>query len=164
MTRVTKEITKRRMIDASQYGALPEAGVAAPARMTAEVLEDAVANQRELHLAMLDLKKAFGTCKYWSQALSWRALGMPEHMISILINMDTGSNSPADTYDGAGATTRVILDAGHTTEPFVHGRVVRQGSVGEPIKWVVFMHFWMPWIKRTVKGKGYTMTIQCRPP
>ena len=157
ITRVTERIAKHKVVDVSQYGALPEAGVAAPVRMTAEVMEDAVANENELHLVMLDLKKAFDTCEYWSQALSWHSLGMPEHMIRILINMDAGSNSPADPYEGKGATTKVILDAGHTTEPFAHGRGVRQGSVGGPIKWVVFMHFWMTWVKRSMAGKGYTM-------
>ena len=61
VNRVTGRIVHHGMIDASQYGAMPEAGVAAPVRMTAEVIEDAVANDKELHLAMLDLKKAFDT-------------------------------------------------------------------------------------------------------
>ena len=82
---------------------------------------------------------------------------MPEDMINVLINMDAGSNSLADPHEGPGATTSVILDAGHVSDSFVHGRGVRQGSVGGPIKWVVFMHFWLLWIKRSTQDKGHCM-------
>ena len=156
--RVVKAIDAHKILDMSQYGALPNAGTAPPLRVLAEVMEDARLSKSELHILALDLKKAFDTCEYWSQALSWQALGMPPDMIDILVNLDAGSNSPADPHEGPGATTSVILDAGHKSEPFVHGRGMRQGSVGAPIKWVVFMHFWRMWIKRTMKGKGYTMS------
>ena len=81
---------------------------------------------------------------------------MPDEVIKILINMDAGSNSPADPHEGPGATTSVILDAGRMTPKFARGRGVRQGSVGGPIKWVVFMHFWLTWIKSSMRGRGYT--------
>ena len=70
--------------------------------------------------------------EYWSQALSWRALGMPEDLIKIMINLDAGSNSPADPYEGPGATTKVLLGGGHMSNPFTHERGVRQGLVGGP--------------------------------
>ena len=158
ISRITDQIDKFKILDMSQYGALAKAGGAPPLRVLAEVMEDARLSKTELHILALDLQKAFDTCEFWSQAMSWQALGMPKPMIDILINMDAGSNSPADPHEGPGATTKVILDAGHTSEPFVHGRGVRQGSVGGPIKWVVFMHFWLAWIKRTMPGKGYTMS------
>lgn len=158
ITRVTKAIEEHNIIDPSQYGAIPKAGTAPPLRVLTEVMEDARLSESELHIIALDLKKAFDTCEYWSQAMSWRALGMPEEAIKILINLDAGSNSPGDKHEGPGASTRVILDAGRKTEPFTHGRGVRQGSVGGPIKWVVFMHFWLTWIKRKMKGKGYHMS------
>ena len=158
ISRITGAIDKFKILDMSQYGALAKAGVAPPLRVLAEVMEDARLSKTELHILALDLQKAFDTCEFWSQAMSWQALGMPKPMIDILINMDAGSNSPADPHEGPGATTKVILDAGHTSEPFVHGRGVRQGSVGGPIKWVVFMHFWLSWIKRTMPGKGYSMS------
>ena len=110
-----------------------------------------------VHVLALGLSKAFDTCEYWSQAMSWKALGMPDEVIKILINMDAGSNSPADPHEGPGATTSVILDAGRMTPKFAHGRGVGQGSIGGPIKWVVFMHFWRTWIERSMRGRGYTM-------
>ena len=155
--RIMKAIDQYDIIDPSQYGAMPKAGTAPPLRALAEVLDDARLSKSELHVLALDLSKAFDTCEYWSQAMSWKALGMPDEVIKILINMDAGSNSPADPHEGPGVTTSVILDAGRMTPKFAHGRGVRQGSVGGPIKWVVFMHFWLTWIKSSMRGKGYTM-------
>jgi hypothetical protein len=34
---------------------------------------------------------------------------------------------------------------------------VRQGSVGGPMKWVVFMNFWLEYVHSTAKGTGYKM-------
>jgi hypothetical protein len=156
--RVMKAIEANDILDLGQYGALAEAGTMPPLRILTEVLQDAKFSESELHVMALDLKKAFDTCEYWSQALSWRALGMPKDVVNMLVNLDAGSNNPGDPYEGPGATTSVILDAGHTTDPFTHGRGVRQGSVGGPIKWVVFMDAWLKWIKKTMKGKGYSMS------
>ena len=36
-------------------------------------------------------------------------------------------------------------------------RGVRQGSVGDPMKWVVFMNFWLEYIHETREGDGYKM-------
>ena len=109
---------------------MPKAGTAPPLRALAEVLDDARLSKSELRVLALDLPKAFDTCEYWSQAMSWKALGMPDEVIKILINMDAGSNSPGDPHEGPGATTSVILDAGRMTPKFAHGRGVRQGSMG----------------------------------
>ena len=158
--RVTERLMRHGVLEPSQYGAVPKAGTLPPRRVLAAVFEDANMSEKEMHLLLLDLKKAFDTCEYWSQALSWRALGAPEDLIKILLNLDAGSNSPADPHPGPGATTRVILANGKFSPPFPHGRGVRQGSVGGPIKWVVFMHFWLLWVKRTMSGKGYKMTNQ----
>ena len=144
-------------IGPSQYGAMPEAGTAPPLRALAGVPDGATLSKSELHVVALDLSKAFVTCEYWSQAMSWKALGMPDEAIKILINMDAGSNSPADPHEGPGANTSVILDAGRMTPKCAHGRGVRQGSVRGPIKWVVFMHFWLTWIKSSMRGRGYTV-------
>ena len=35
---------------------------------------------------------------------------------------------------------------------------MRQGSVGGPLKWVVFVHYWLAWVKSKMKGKGYKMS------
>ena len=125
-----KAIDQYDIIDPSQYGAMPKACTAPPPRALAEVLDDARLSKSELHVLALDLSKAFDTCEYWAQAMSWKALGMPYEVMKIRINMDAGSNSPADPHEGPGATTSVILDAGRMTPKFAHGRGVRQGSVG----------------------------------
>ena len=150
--RETKVIMDNQLIEMEQFGAVPKAGVAGPLRVLAELIDDARISGQEIHIMVADLAKAFDTCEYWSQALSWKCLGMPEDMIDILVNMDSGD--PA----GKGATTQVVLGSGRTTEPFKHGRGVRQGSVGGPIKWVVFVNFWIKWMKKKMKGEGYTMS------
>ena len=43
------------------------------------------------------------------------------------------------------------------TGTFKHGRGVRQGSVGGPIKWCVFVNSWIKWVKKKMAGKGYKM-------
>ena len=40
---------------------------------------------------------------------------------------------------------------------FKSQRGVRQGSVGGPMKWVVFMNFWLEYIHETREGDGYKM-------
>ena len=116
------------------------------------MMEDARVTGRELHWMVADLSKAFATMEYWSQALSWKCLGLPEDIIELLVNMDAGKKAEA------GATTQVALSQGRVSQPFKHERGVRQGSVGGPLKWCVFVHFWIKWVKREMKGKGYTMS------
>ena len=77
--------------------------------------------------------------------MSWRALGAPKELVNLLVEMDKGGR------------TAVILTPGRTTESvlgaegmYANERGVRQGSVGGPIKWVVFMY-------TTQAGKRYDM-------
>ena len=51
----------------------------------------------------------------------------------------------------------VLIGKGRETNPFPHGRGVRQGSVGGPLKWIVFMNFWLQWVKKEREGEGYVM-------
>ena len=51
--------------------------------------------------------------EYWSQELSWRTLGMPQDMIDLMVNLDSGSE------EGEGATTEVALGKGQKTKPFM---------------------------------------------
>ena len=157
--RVVAAIEKHKILDMSQYGAVARAGVQAPLRVIAEVMDDARVSGQELHLFATDLSKAFDTQEYWSQALSWRSLGMPEDLVRLLVGIDAGSHAPwiAEEDRGKGATTSILMGKGRRAEPFAHGRGVRQGSVGGPLKWIVFMNFWLAWVKRKRKGDGYTM-------
>ena len=84
--------------------------------------------------------------------MSWRALGAPKNMVNMLVDMDKGGR------------TAVILAPGRTTESilgnegtYANARGVRQGSVGGPMKWVVFMNFWLEYVHSTAKGTGYKM-------
>ena len=150
--RVLGRLMKHEVLDLGQFGALPKGGVAAPLRIMAEIMEDARRSGQELHMMVADLSKAFDTMEYWSQELSWRTMGMPQDMIDLMVNLDSGSE------EGEGATTEVALGKGRKTQPFRHGRGVRQGSVGGPLKWVVFVNFWLQWVKKKMKGKGYVMS------
>ncbi len=40
----------------------------------------------------------------------------------------------------------------------MYGREVRQGSIGGPIKWVIFMNFWIEYVYKVAAGKGYQMS------
>ena len=63
-----------------------------------------------------------------------------------------------------GGETEVMLTPGKTSATtlgndgrFKSQRGVRQGSVGGPMKWVVFMNFWLEYIHETREGDGYKM-------
>ena len=72
-------------------------------------MEDARRSGQELHMMVADLSKAFDTMEYWSQELSWRTMGMPQDMIDLMVNLDSGSE------EGEGATTEVALGKGRKT-------------------------------------------------
>ena len=40
-----------------------------------------------------DLSKAFDTLEYWSQAMTWKALGAPKDMVNMLVDMDKGGRT-----------------------------------------------------------------------
>jgi hypothetical protein len=101
-------------------------------------------SNRRAYILSVDLSKAFDSCEYWSQAASWAAFGMPEEAIKLLVQMDST------------ASTRVALGAGRYTDPVPHGRGVRQGSILGPLKWVVFMNWWVRGVEHSLKGRGYT--------
>jgi hypothetical protein len=90
-------------------------------------------------------------------------LGMPEPMIKLLVNLDAGRGNgpwddPEEAQSCAGATTKVFTAQRMSTAPARHGRGVRQGSVGGPIKWIAFMNMWITWVKRNMKNEGYEMS------
>ena len=64
-----------------------------PIRILAELIEDANVTKKELHIFSADLSKAFDTLEYWSQAMSWRALGAPKNMVNMLVDMDRGGST-----------------------------------------------------------------------
>jgi len=145
-TRVMDVIKEHNMLRSEQHGGLPGKTVKSPIRNLTEMLEDAIVSGRELHVFSADIAKAFDSIEYWSQALGWRALGMPEETVQMLVDMDRGGE------------TSVILGQGRGTDWYRNGRGVRQGSIGGPIKWVVFINFWLEYVYKAAKGKGYRMS------
>ena len=113
--RVVAAIEKHKILDMSQYGAVARAGVQAPLRVIAEVMDDARVSGQELHLFATDLSKAFDTQEYWSQALSWRSLGMPEDLVRLLVGIDAGSHAPWIAEEDRGK-------GGHHQYPYGKGK------------------------------------------
>ena len=151
-SRINSVIDDNDMLRGEQYGGINGRQIQDPIRILAELIEDANVTKKELHIFSADLSKAFDTLEYWSQAMSWRALGAPKDMVNMLVDMDKGGR------------TAVILAPGRTTESilgnegtYANARGVRQGSVGGPMKWVVFMNFWLEYVHSTAKGTGYKM-------
>jgi ribonuclease HI len=155
-TRITTVTEKHKMLREEQYGGLPNRMIQDPIRILAELLEDAHTKGTELHVFSADLSKAFDTLEYWSQAMSWRALGAPKEMVTLLVDMDRGGKTAV--VIAPGQTTATILGPDQGT--FASARGVRQGSVGGPMKWIVFMHFWLDYLHTTRKGAGYSMDSQ----
>jgi hypothetical protein len=121
--RIVKVLAAENMIDLSQHGGMSNRSTSDPIRVLAEIMEDAEESGQELHLFSADLAKAFDTLEYWSQAMSWRALGMPEDMATMLMNMDKGGES--EVILGQGRTTSSVLGSEGW---FKAERGVRQGQ------------------------------------
>ena len=151
--RIVEVMADKEMIDLSQHGGMAKRSTADPLRTFAEVMEDAEDSGSEFHLFSADLSKAFDTLEYWSQAMSWRALGMPQEMTEMLMNMDKEGES--EVILGQGRTTSDVLG---NEGWFTSGRGVRQGSIGGPIKWIVYMNFWLKYVNSKHKGEGYKMS------
>ena len=148
--RIMKILTDNGMLDPAQFGSVPKGGTDVPLCTVANLLDDARLSGQQLCLLSLDVAKAFDSCEYWSQALSWAALGMPPQAIKLLLQMDST------------ATTQVNLGGGHYTRPVSHGRGVRQGSILGPLKWVVFTNWWIKGVDARMRGKGYKMSATVR--
>ena len=152
-SRVMGVIVDHKMLRPEQHGGHPDRAGRAPIRALTEVIEDAIVSGNELHVFSADISKAFDSLEYWSQAMGWKALGMPDDLVEMLVGMDEQGK------------TAVIMGQGRTTASidnkegwFKSRRGVRQGSVGGPIKWIVFMNFWLEYVHKTMEGEGYNMS------
>jgi len=151
--RILKVLVGHEMLDASQHGGLPGRSTAPPMHNLAEAMQDAQMSGEELHVVSMDLSKAFDSLEHWSQAMSWTALGMPKQMTEMLMRMDQEGETAVIL--GQGRTTADVLgEAGW----FKSGRGVRQGSIGGPIKWIVYMNFWLKYVHEKHKGQGFKMS------
>jgi len=56
--RVVTAIDRHKIVDLSQYGAIPKAGTYSPLRVITEAIDDARTHGNELHILALDLKKS----------------------------------------------------------------------------------------------------------
>ena len=151
-TRIEKVVMDNSMLREEQYGGLRGRQMQDPIRILAELIEDANVSGKELHIFSADLSKAFDTLEYWSQAMSWRALGAPKQLVNLLVDMDRGGETEVILTPGKTSATTLGKDG-----RFKSQRGVRQGSVGGPMKWVVFMNFWLEYIHETREGDGYKM-------
>jgi hypothetical protein len=89
-SRINKVVDDNNMLREEQYGGINARQMQDPIRILAELVEDANITKKELHIFSADLSKAFDTLEYWSQAMSWRALGAPKDMVNMLVDMDKG--------------------------------------------------------------------------
>ena len=144
--RVMEVIKEHDMLRSEQHGSLRKRSVKAPIRALTEMIEDAIVTGQELHILSADIAKAFDSMEYWSHALGWAALGMPRELIEMIVGMDREGE------------TAIILGQGRNAEWYKNGRGVRQGSIGGPIKWVVFINFWIEYVYNMAKGDGYRMS------
>ena len=151
--RIVKPLADNDMVDLNRHGGMSKRSTADPLRIPAEAMGDAEASGLEFHLFSADLSKAFDTLEYWSQAMSWRALGMPAKMAKMLMNMDKEGES--EVILGQGRTTSSVLGEDGW---FQSGRVVTHGSIGGPIKWIVYMNFWLKCVNSKHEGEEYRMS------
>ena len=151
-TRIEKVVMDNSMLREEQYGGLRGRQMQDPIRILAELIEDANVSGKELHIFSADLSKAFDTLKYWSLVMSRRALGAHKQLVNLLVDMDRGGEAEVILTPWETSATTLGKDG-----RFKSQRGVRQGSIGAPMKWVVFMNLWLEYIHETREGDGYKM-------
>ena len=83
-------IDNNSMLRSEQYRGINGRQIQDPIGILAELIEDANVTKKGLHVFSADLSNAFDTLEYWSQAMSWRALGAPKDMVNMSVDMDRG--------------------------------------------------------------------------
>ena len=92
-SRINKDIDDNTVLLSEQYGGINSRLMQDPIRILVELIEDVNVTKKELHIFSADLSKGFDTLEYWSQAMSWRALGAPNEMVNMLVDMRENSGN-----------------------------------------------------------------------
>ena len=118
--RLASWATEAGAISPSQKGFVPGEGCLEHSFLARSLMEDARRNKRPLHLVWFDLRNAFGSVPHRLLWFSMRSIGVPEEVVSILMDIYQGSSFQVQT-------------AGGQTEEIPQDRGVKQGCPLSPL-------------------------------
>ena len=106
------------------------------------IIQHAKNTGKPLHVALLDVAKAYDSVEHWSMKETLEAYGLHKNDVEILINMIIESVTAFDT--AYGLTGKVPAGAG-----------VRQGDIISPALYIMFLNPLLKGLEKT--GEGYTV-------
>jgi hypothetical protein len=152
-TRLTTVLTRYNILCKAQHGFLDGHSTTAPIFDLHTACRDAHHNNETLHIALLDMSKAFDSPERFAMESIYNWHRFPSTLTNLLKDMDKN-------------ITSCILTPGHgMTAPYKIERGCPQGSVISPLKWDLFLNPVLHVI--TDNHKGYKFhhsdhTISCR--
>lgn len=134
-------LTDLELFDKRQRAFIRADGIAENSFVLSSVLDDSWKNLRQLHVAAIDVRKAFDTVSH--KALPWILLknGIPHHLVDYVVKM----------YDEA--QTQLEVD-GRLSNPIQPGQGVRQG---DPLSSIIFNLVMNEIIGSVGDGIGYRL-------
>ena len=107
-------------------------------------IEDAAERQREIHLCLVDLTKAFDSLSPQSLAQAYREAGLSEKSVTFLGSMD--GKGMAQVLTPFGPTKKLPIKWG-----------VRQGEVLSPLKFIAWLNPWLEYVLANLESKGFSL-------
>ena len=116
----------------SQHGFIPGKSVEETLLLYVFLFEDAKMFKKELHISANDCSLAYDSVPHWAMKLIYRQHGFSEHLIRILLSLDTHRTGRVLTAHGPGHTFNSTGGLG-------------QGSAIAPLKWNLFLNTLLKW-------------------
>ena len=127
---VRKQLEKRKRFSDMQFGFRKGRGCPQAISQLLCVIEDAKHNHRSLHVALIDLRKAFDSVEPWSLLQAYARAGLSPELTACMACLD-----------GTG-TASVITPSG-LSRPRPVERGVRQGETLSPTKFIMWLNLWL---------------------
>ena len=131
-----------QLLSTHQFGFRKGRGCPQAIAVLIGAIEDAKARQRELHVVLVDIRKAFDSVETWSLRRAYEAAGLAHDLIKFLSAMD-------------GTGTASCITPSGLSQPRPVERGVRQGEVLSPTKFILWLNMWLQEVQDM---EGYTMS------
>ena len=144
-SRLLSFVEKNKIISPSQYGGRPNKSTFNAIQTLKNVIEDAKANSREIHITYIDFRKAFDSIEHWAIEETLQAYSVHSTLIAVI--RDIYENNVSGIYTEVGESP---VDA------IKQERGVKQGCVLSPLLFVLVINPLLVALEQA--GCGYRMT------
>ena len=141
MQHMRDELDKRGTLTDSQYGFRPGRGCPQAVAQLIGIIEDAKENHKELHLVLVDIRKAFDSIEPWSLREAYEAAGFSDELTRFLAAMD-------------GTGTAAVITPSGLALPRAVQRGVRQGETLSPLKFILWLDLWLRTLEHNPEAPG----------